>query len=162
MAELSFKKEVVLANTQLSNIRNQRIVDGADVKLGAAITRAIPNTDPVQYDSYFAAEISGVPVKFPLAEVVRLKSEGEISLSKDVETKDGDKVVYAEKFTVKSSTARKSLDGKVLYPLNLSPKFAMSREKGFQWTQENIKIIRDAITETDENKALRDYTVVVG
>lgn len=159
---LTLGKEVVSRNTQSLSLKSNPLAVGDIItvesfdtdhyptgqkdKSGAEITRA--------FDYYLVRSANkGALVKLPVAEA--LKIEGASTKNPDTGV-----VTFAEKFKIESSTARKLPNDptKAMYPLTLS-KVYVAGENDF--SAKRVAELRAAITETDESKAIQNYTAVV-
>lgn len=159
---LTLGKEVVSRNTQSLSLKANPLAVGDTItvesfdtdhyptgtkdKSGAEIMRA--------FDYYLVrSEMKGNLVKLPVAEA--LKIEG--ASTKNPET---GVVTFAEKFKIASAEPRRLPNDptKIMYPLTLS-KVYVAGENDFSAAR--VKVLRDAITETDTAKAIQNYTAVV-
>jgi hypothetical protein len=160
---LTLGKEVVNRNTQSLSFKANPLAVGDTITVESFETDHYPTgkkndkgddiTRPFDYYLVRSEKKAGALIKLAVAEALKITGAS----AKNPET---GVVTFAEKFVIESVTPRRLPNDptKVMYPLTLS-KVYVAGENDF--SPARVKALREAIIETDESKAIQNYTAVV-
>jgi len=159
---LTLGKEVVNRNTQSLSLKANPLAVGDSITVESFETDHYPTgkkdkdgkdiTRPFDYYLVRSEKKAGALIKLSVAEALKITNAS-------VKNPETGIVTFAEKFVIDTVEPRRlpSDPTKVMYPLTLS-KVYVAGENDF--SPARVKALREAIVETDESKAIQNYTAV--
>ena len=159
---LTLGKEVVNRNTQSLSLKANPLAVGDTITVESFETDHYPTgkknekgediTRPFDYYLVRSEKKAGALIKLSVAEALKITGAS-------VKNPETGIVTFAEKFEITKAEPRRLPNDptKVMYPLTLS-KVYVAGENDF--SPARVKALREAIVETDESKAIQNYTAV--